>query len=33
VKKPSASLVKKNTTIGVLFNDKEKKLKENTIAA
>jgi hypothetical protein len=33
VKKPSALLVKKKTTIGALLNDKGKKLKENTIAA
>jgi hypothetical protein len=33
VKKPSTLLVKKKTTIGALLNDKEKKLKENTIAA
>jgi hypothetical protein len=33
VKKPSALLVKKKTTVGALHNDKEKMLKENTIAA
>lgn len=32
MKKPSALLVKKKTTVGALLNDKEKMLKENTIA-